>query len=840
MRSLLVLSVSTAVCATSIQRRSTTDPNKLSGKTFDFVIVGGGTAGLALAGRLAEWSNITVAVIEAGSDGTEYQDQITIPGMSYLKGLTKSSYDWQYQTTPQANAGGNPLSWPRGKGLGGSSAINGGFWCRGSSAEYDAWNTLQNGESAAQDWGWNTMQSAIKKCETFTPMADDTAAAMSVTHDINAHGTNGPIQTSYSSFQFPQLSNWVPTMVAMGLPHAQDPANGSNVGVSFVPSIINPKNGSRSDSNFGYIAPYSRPNLVILTGFQATKINWNSTTAGNAVAGGVTFAASAGGQTYSVNAAKEVIMSGGTIGTPQVLQLSGVGPKSLITGLGIKSVVDLPGVGANLQDHLSVSISMKSSDTNTWGNLRAQDLWDEQLDVWRKNGTGMWTYWNEATAYPAMADLMGDDTSNWVGGLDLSKALSTSASASSMDPTVQAGVKAQYDLLKDWAGSKSIGQVELIFNMLGGTGGDIGVQFCLQHGFSRGYVQINSASAFDAPEINPNYLSVSYDADIMRSTFKYVRRIMQTAPASNVITSESYPGSATTADVDIDWFIAHNSGTEYHPTGTSSMLPLSLGGVVNTTLVVYGTANVRVVDVSIAPLTVSAHTMATAYGVAERAADLIKTAYAATTSSNPDNNGGGSKGSDSGDSNQPNNNNTTNSKSTLSTGTKIAIGAASGAAAVVLLMAFLLLRRRNSRKQQRAMIEHSALPKDDPWHSADDLPMQPRAPFMAGMPKRHSAQPSQYSVETEATLTHPDNQQHVEYGQEYFGSHPQHTPYSPYTDASPPLPPVQYSPYGAVHSDLHTADVAPLHSPSTPHSPPARYTDSGSPLHGSAYSPHLP
>ncbi|KAF8207825.1 hypothetical protein K438DRAFT_1575096 [Mycena galopus ATCC 62051] len=687
MRSLLVLAASTAVYAASPQKRSTTDPTQLSNRTFDFIIVGGGTAGLALASRLAEWTNITVAVIEAGTDGTEYADQIAVPGMSYLNGLTGTTYDWQYKTTPQANAGGNPLNWPRGKGLGGSSAINGGFWCRGSTAEYDAWNTLQNGAAGAENWGWDTMQASIKKAENFTPMSDDNAATMQVTHDIDAHGTSGPIHASYSWFQFPQLANWIPTMVAMGLPHALDPANGTNVGVSFVPSIINPANGSRSDSNFGYIAPYAGTNLVILTGYQVMKINWNSTTAGAAVAGGVTFAAAAGDQTYTVNAAKEVILSSGTIGSPQVLQLSGVGSKSLITGLGIDSVVDLPGVGANLQDHLSATIYLTDTSDSTWAELKLNTtLYNDQLAIWKENGTGMWTYWNEATAYPTIGNLMGSDASTWVGDLDLTSALSTSVSASSMDSTVQAGVKAQYAILADWAASASIGQVELIFSMFGLTDGAIGIQFCIQHAFSRGYVQINSSSVFDYPEINPNYLSISYDADIMRSAFKYVRQIMGTAPMSSVVASETLPGSSTTADADIDSYIAKNSGTEYHPTGTNSMLPLDLGGVVNTSLVVYGTANVRVVDVSIVPMSVSAHTMATAYGVAENAADLIKATYGAPILSTNGTDSGSGSGSSSGSSgDQSSQQNNVNAKSALSTGAKAAIGAVIAVAALVLI-----------------------------------------------------------------------------------------------------------------------------------------------------------
>ncbi|KAJ7506680.1 hypothetical protein B0H11DRAFT_1706725 [Mycena galericulata] len=681
---LLVVAASTAAYATSPRKRSTTDPTQLSGKTFDFVIVGGGTAGLALAARLAEWTNITIAVIEAGSDGTQYQDQLTIPGMSYLDSLTGSSYDWNYTTTAQPNAGGGDFTWPRGKGLGGSSAINGGFWCRGSSAEYDAWNTLQNGTSGAEDWGWNTMQASINKAETFTPMSEANAATFSVTHDSDAHGTTGPIQSSYSSYQFSHLATWIPTLVAMGLPHVLDPANGTNVGVSFVPSIINPANGSRSDSNFGYIAPYAGTNLVILTGYQVTKVNWNSTATGAAVAGGVSFAADASSTVYTVNAAKEVILSGGTIGSPQILQVSGVGPASLVKGLGITSVVDLPGVGANLQDHLSSSLYMQATDNNTWAALKSdQTLWNQQLAIWRANGTGMWTYWNEATAYPNLANLMGSNTSTWTAALDVDSALSVSVAASSMDPTVEAGVKAQYAIQSEWASASNIGQVEIIFNMYGSAPSMIGIQFCIQHAFSRGNILITSPSVFDYPAINPNYLSVAYDAEIMRAALKYVRQVIATAPMSQMIAAETLPGTSVSADADIDSYIAKDASTEYHPSGTAAMLPMAYGGVVNTSLVVYGTTNLRVVDVSIMPMSVSAHTMATAYGIAERAADIIKAAHGGVVASNASSSASPSStgsGSGSGKSND-----TTTKTSNLSGGAKAAIGVGAGIAALALL-----------------------------------------------------------------------------------------------------------------------------------------------------------
>ncbi|KAJ7203428.1 hypothetical protein C8J57DRAFT_1259668 [Mycena rebaudengoi] len=671
----------------------TADPSQLADKTFDFVVVGGGTAGLAVARRLAEWPNMTVAVIEAGGDGTDVQDQITIPGMSYLNGLAGTAYDWAYTTTAQNSAAGGTRKWPRGKGVGGSSATNGGFWCHGSQSEYDAWRNLQNGTAGAHVWGWDGVQEMTKKAETWTPMAQGNATTFQVTNDPTAHGTSGPIQTSYSSFQFPLLSTWVPTVVASGLASALDPANGNNVGVSFVPSIINPANGSRSDSNFGYAIPFPGTNLVILTGYQVTKINWNSTTS-PAVADGVSFAAGAGDQERIVHVSKEVIISGGSVNSPQILQLSGVGPKSLLENFGINSVFDLPGVGANLQDHLSATISVQSADQNTWAALKQQPLYDTELAQWHSSGTGMWTYWNEAIAYPSTMELFGKDQALWAGTVDISKALSTSVAASQMDPTVQAGVQVQYEILDDWAKSGGIGQIELIFNMLGSSLGGLEFQFCLQHPFSRGYIRILSNSSWDAPEINPNYLSISYDADIMLAAFRFVRKIISTSPLKDQIISETEPGSNTQSDQDVNNYIANSSVTEFYPIGTNSMLPFEWGGVVNTTLVVYGTANVRVVDASVIPLHIAAHTMSPTYAIAERAAEFIKAQYAAPPVPAPSDTPSAS--------NSANNSNSNNadgstgkkagSTSNLSTGTKIAIGAGSAVGAVALIVVLFLLR----------------------------------------------------------------------------------------------------------------------------------------------------
>ncbi|KAJ7222824.1 hypothetical protein C8J57DRAFT_1593222 [Mycena rebaudengoi] len=507
--SLLVLAGSIAACSASVY---TADPSQLADKTFDFVVVGGGTAGLAVARRLAEWPNMTVAVIEAGGDGTDVQDQITIPGMSYLNGLAGTAYDWAYTTTAQNSAAGGTRKWPRGKGVGGSSATNGGFWCRGSQSEYDAWRNLQNGTAGAHVWGWDGVQEMTKKvsssdllqrshiyqpnsnsqAETWTPMAQGNATTFQVTNDPTAHGTSGPIQTSYSSFQFPLLSTWVPTVVASGLASALDPANGNNVGVSFVPSIINPANGSRSDED-----------------------QLDSTTS-PAVADGVSFAAGAGDQERVVHVSKEVIISGGSVNSPQILQLSGVGPKSLLENFGINSVVDLPGVGANLQDHLSATISVQSADQNTWAALKQQPLYDHRAGTMAQLGHGHVDLLERGDRVPPPPwELFGKDRL-YGRALSISaRRFSTSVAASQMDPTVQAGVQVQYEILDDWAKSGGIGQIELIF----------------QHHPLLARVHPHFVnSSWDAPEINPNYLSISYDADIMLAAFRFVRKIISTSP----------------------------------------------------------------------------------------------------------------------------------------------------------------------------------------------------------------------------------------------------------------------------------------------------------------------
>jgi len=418
-------------------------------------------------------------------------------------------------------------------------------------------------------------------------------------------------------------------MASLGLA-AVDGASGTTHGSYFCPLTLNPSNMTRSDSKAGYIdglAP--RDNLVILTGQQVTQITFNGTNDadGNILASGISFQASAGGTAYTANARKEVILSGGTVGSPQILQLSGIGPAAQLASAGVDSRLDLP-VGYNLQDHITATMYFSTpAGTLTWNNLSSsQALQESEMAKYLADRTGMWTFVNQAIAFPNMADLLDEPSANYAGlVLDQLNATWTSTVANKDLPdNVARGLAEQYKIQQAHI-ETDVGQVEMLLHLLG-PNNNIGIQAALQHPWSRGTIFITSNSAFTNPAIDPDYFSVGYDIDIMNNAMRFARRVAQASPMSELAIAETQPGATFTGDT-LDDYIRTNSGTTYHPIGTCSMLPRDMGGVVDTRLIVYGTGNIRVVDSSIIPLHMSAHTMGTTYGVAEKAAEIIKRKY---------------------------------------------------------------------------------------------------------------------------------------------------------------------------------------------------------------------
>ncbi|POY72705.1 hypothetical protein BMF94_4535 [Rhodotorula taiwanensis] len=608
------------------ERSTVTDATALAGQTFDYVIVGGGTAGLVMASRLSENSSVTVAVIEAGSTGDEVADKILAPAMAYFGGLANptSPYDWGYQTTNQSELDARQIFWPRGRVLGGSSAVNGLYMIRPSAIEQDSWASLT---SDPDNWGWDPVFASLTKSENYTAPNQARQEEVQMVVNASSHGTNGPIHYSYPGFWYDSIKQWMPTLGNLGV-GTHDPDGGESWGAFIATSAIDPTTWTRSYSKTGYLDPAAgRSNLVTLTGYQVTKVVFDGTTAT-----GVEFAAGpgAGNATYTVSASKEVILSAGVIGTPQILQVSGVGPSELLTPLGIDVVADLPGVGMHLTDHLSGAITLNTSFPFSGDPMETNTTYAAaQLALWKAgNPDSLYTAPNDAVAYVNLTTLLGSESAAQTFMNELETNKSAAVQAYSSNAQVQAGYNATYSAELDDVYPSAVGQAEILLSNTGTYGGYPGavtvqIQAAIQHPLSRGTIKITSNSTFDKPEIDPGYLTHPGDIVILREAFKYARKISQTAPFSEYVYNELSPGAAVSTDAEWEAWLRGVVSTEYHPAGSASMLPKEYGGVVDNAMRVYGVSNLRVVDSSMVPLSLSAHMTAPLYGYSERAYEIL-------------------------------------------------------------------------------------------------------------------------------------------------------------------------------------------------------------------------
>lgn len=583
------------------------------GQTFDYVIVGGGLAGLTVAERLSEDSSVTVAVIEAGDSGYSNDEKFTVPAGNVYDSAVGTQYDWQWTTSAQSGllnpdgSTGRQASWPRGKVLGGSSAINGLYYVRASQIEHDAWADLID---APEIWGWPNMLKAMKKSETFTPPSDSITSQVDIPYNASSHGKSGPIHVTWPAKMYDAVGAFIKTVPSLGTPASENPDGGESWGTFVASSTINPHNWTRSFSRTGYLDPYTyRSNLVVLTGNQVTKVHLSGDSSSGLNATGVQFATGAGAKTHTVHARQEVVLSGGTINDPQILQLSGIGDPTLLNKYNIDVKKDLPGVGQHVQDHLASAVHFSTNS-----QLPEQQITgNEETD----------SYVNSAISYVNITTLFGDysntlleelraNTTNVVNSLDAPDA-------------VKRGYNATYTTQLNDIFTSNVGPVELL---LGIAFGDIQVQAALQHPLSRGSIKINSADPFDAPTIDAGYLRNFVDLQLLREGFKMARRVGNTSPMKSLTTGETIPGSDVSSDDDWEEWIRKNVGTEYHPSCSCAQLPEHLGGVVDKNLIVYGTKNLRVIDASVPPFSLSAHLMAATYGIGEIGAELIQSARA--------------------------------------------------------------------------------------------------------------------------------------------------------------------------------------------------------------------
>ncbi|KAK4868201.1 hypothetical protein LT330_007399 [Penicillium expansum] len=614
------LSVTQIVGASLVanQFASALSPRTKIDDAYDFVIVGGGQAGLVLGARLSEDKNHTVLVLESGGDGDEYRKRIDTPAYSYFDSLWTTPLNWDFYTVAQPNANDREIEWPRGKVLGGSSAINGLYMTRPGKDEINAWKDMLGDMDGADNWSWDSFYAAMKKSENFSaPTDQDVIDEAGLVWNASYHGTSGPIHTTYPDYTFPEVGNWLKSLQSMGIPISPNMYGGENLGADVSTSCINPSNWTRSYSRSGYLDPLAdQGNYDVLANAHVTRLVFgNSTSSGKKTANAVEYTTDSGSTKLKVKVNKEVILAGGTIGSPAVLLYSGVGPKDVLSKAGVDLVSELPGVGQHLQDHFSATVKW-SSNVDTAGSI----FYDNGKD---KNNPKFLTYIDSAVAYVNSTAMYGSKVdeydSKFIASID------QYAPNTTYDDGVVTGYKAICNTTsKIFNGST--GQIELLFMNSDGNG-DIGITAALQHPFSHGRIYINSSNPMDYPVIDPNYLNNPADYEILLAGIKLARQIGETSPMSKSLTNETSPGTSVQSDDDWVAWLRKNGGTEFHPSSSCAMLPQNQGGVVDANLLVYGLSNVRIADASVIPIALSTHLMSSTYGVAEQASDIIRKYY---------------------------------------------------------------------------------------------------------------------------------------------------------------------------------------------------------------------
>ncbi|KAF8894224.1 GMC oxidoreductase-domain-containing protein [Gymnopilus junonius] len=636
----------------SLQPRNYITPDQRF-SSYDYIIAGGGLAGLVLANRLSANSSNAVLVLEAGPSGDAVASQIDVPATTYFDTLTGSDpYDWVYKTAPQTNAGGRVMTQPRGRVLGGSSAVNGMYLVRPSQAEVDAWSNLiaPNDQTAANNWNWDSFFASLKSSETFTPPVADTESVAGMQYVSSSHGTSGPVHATYPGYMVPVSSAWFPTLQAVGISISPDSYSGVNIGGMFATSAINPSNWTRSYSKSAYIDPLPpRANLHIISGATVERVVFSGTTdsSGNHVASGVQFSTGEGTQVQNVTVNKEVLVCGGAMGSPHLLLVSGVGPQDVLSAAGVPVVNELPGVGQHFQDHLAAPVSW-STTVDTQGSIHASGdalsvschlnfpPFLAQLTIIQQTPEFN-SFINSGVAYVNGSLLFGGDASFATFQNDITGALNTSASTlvPSQYSQVVDGYKAVYQATSEKIyPTTALAEILLSLN----SAGQITVQAAVQQPLSQGRIYINSSSIYDKPVIDPQYFSHPADIVVLRQGIKLARQIGAAAPLKNSLGAEVTPGPSVQSDADIEAWLRTAANTEFHPSGGCSMLPQAQGGVVDAELKVYGLSNVRVIDSSVFPVSFAAHLMTPTYALAEKASSLILTPPS-TTSSSPTSSG---------------------------------------------------------------------------------------------------------------------------------------------------------------------------------------------------------
>ncbi len=535
--------------------------------TFDYIIVGAGTAGALLANRLSLDSSKRVLLIEAGRKDDYHWIHIPV---GYLYCIGNPRTDWLYNTEPDAGLNGRSLRYPRGKTLGGSSSINGMIYMRGQARDYDRWAQMVGDPS----WGW------AQSLPHFMLHEDHYKGATGL------HGAGGEWRVEKQRLRWDVLDAFAQAAVQAGIPATDDFNRGDNEGVGYFE--VNQKTGWRWNTAKAFLRPtcYGRPNFELWTSAQVAKLLIEPQTSANGGLRCTGVQVWNGNAMVNATARCEVILCAGSIGSPQILELSGLGSAQHLQAIGIAVVKDLPGMGENLQDHLQIRAVFKVQNTTTL-NVRASSLWGKAMIgleyAFKRSGP-------------------------------MSMAPSQLGAFTRSDPA-QPYPNLEYHVQP--LSLEAFGQPLHTFNAMTAS-------VCNLNPTSRGTVHIKTPNFEDAPAIAPNYLSTDEDRKIAADSLRTTRHIMGQPALQKFSPQEYKPGIQYQTDTELAKLAGDIATTIFHPVGTTRMGrdddPMA---VVNPRLQVRGVAGLRVVDAGVMPLITSGNTNSPVLMIAEKAAQWI-------------------------------------------------------------------------------------------------------------------------------------------------------------------------------------------------------------------------
>lgn len=545
-------------------------------QTFNYIVVGGGTAGALLANRLSADSTKSVLLLEAG--GKDNYHWIHIP-VGYLYCIDNPRTDWRFRTQPDPGLNGRSLIYPRGKVLGGCSSINGMIYMRGQARDYDGWAQLLNDD----EWSWERCLQAFKAHESHYRLDNENPLRRDFSTG-NLHGNAGEWRVEKQRLKWEILDAFARAAQQAGIPYSDDFNAGTNEGVGYFE--VNQKSGFRWNTSKAFLNKdiQRRSNLTIWTSSRATKLVLSSNGDGTQRCTGVTVLR--GRELVTVNAATEVVLCAGAIGTPQLLQLSGIGDASHLSEVGIPTTVHLPGVGKNLQDHLQIRAVYKVKNARTLNTLANSWLGKAQIGL-----QYMATRGGPMSMAPSQLGIF------------------TRSRKEMQYPNIQFHVQP--------LSLEAFGQPLHKFPALTAS-------VCNLNPSSRGTVKVPTKNFEDSPAIQPNYLSTQEDQQVAADSLRVTREILKQQALKAYEPSEYKPGLEYQTDADLVKLAGEIATTIFHPVGTAKMGSQNdSSAVTDKRLNVYGVAGLRIADASVMPTIVSGNTNSPTLMIAEKAAAWI-------------------------------------------------------------------------------------------------------------------------------------------------------------------------------------------------------------------------